>query len=174
MRSMYRAWLLGMSFSTLVVAAEPVKLESAFVPGDVEFVKKPGNSMVSGSAFLKLADGALKNCAGFNVELLPVAAYSRERILKTYGNDLHGQILMEQNPPKFTPDVPEYHELLIKSVCDAQGHFRFTEVPAGDYFIIAFIIWDDESGGDPRKTGGGVMKRIQVIPDNKLEVSLGN
>ena len=80
----------------------------------------------------------------------------------TYGNDQQGQILMEQNPPKFTPDVPEYHDMLIKGACDVRGEFNFSTVPAGDYFVIAFIIWDDASGRTPRKTGGGVMKRIQV------------
>ena len=72
----------------------------------MKFVKVPGTSTVTGKAFLKLADGTFKNCAGFNVELLPVAAYSHERIVRTYGNDEQGQIRMEQDPPKFTPDAP--------------------------------------------------------------------
>ena len=91
----------------------------------MKFVKQSGTSTVTGTAFIKLADGTYRGCAGFNVELLPVAAYSKERIVKSYGNDQQGQILMEQNPPKFTPDVPEYHDMLIKGACDARGEFRF-------------------------------------------------
>ena len=44
---------------------------------------------------------------------------------------------MEQNPPKFVPDEPEYHEMLIKGSCDQHGEFHFRNVPAGEYFVIA-------------------------------------
>jgi hypothetical protein len=167
-----RASILGLFFSAAAVAAEPVKLDSKFDIEAVRFVKQTGTSTVSGKAFIKLADGTVKDCAGFNIELLPVTAYSKERIVKTYGNDQHGQILMEQNPPKFTPDAPEYHDMLIKGACDLRGDFSFSNVPAGDYFVIALIIWDDVSGPTPRKTGGGVMKRIQVSPESRVEVLL--
>ncbi|MBC8025001.1 MAG: hypothetical protein H7Y89_03335 [Steroidobacteraceae bacterium] len=154
------------------VAGEPVKLDSKFDIEEVRFVKQTGTSTVSGKASLKLADGTFKDCAGFNIELLPVAAYSKERIVRTYGNDQHGQILMEQNPPKFTPDAPEYHDMLIKGACDLRGEFSFSNVPAGDYFVMAFIIWDDASGPTPRKTGGAVMKRIRVSAGSQIEVLL--
>lgn len=165
-------WLLMMA--ALASAAEPVKLQSAFSAEEIGFVKQAGDATVSGKAFLKLADGTYKSCAGFNIELLPVAAYSRERIGHTYGNTEQGQILLEQNPPKFAPDVPEYHDMLLKGVCDAQGEFRFGEVPAGDYFVMAFIIWDDTSGATPRKTGGAAMKRIRVAPGSQQAVLLKN
>ena len=167
-----RSLVLGLIFAASAVAGEPVKLDSKFNIDEVSFVKTPGSSTVAGKAFLKLADGTLKGCAGFNIELLPVGAYSLERITKTYGNDRQGQILLEQNPPKFTPDVPEYHDLLIKGACDPRGEFVFSAVPAGDYFVIAFIIWDDVSGPAPRKTGGGVMKRVHVPSETRVEVLL--
>jgi hypothetical protein len=148
-------------------------LHSVFNIDEVSFVKQPGTSTVTGTALLELADGTLKSCAGFNVELLPFAEYSKERIVRTYGNDQQGQILLEQNPPKFTPDVPEYHDMLIKGACDARGEFRFSNVPAGDYFVMAFIIWDDASGATPRKTGGAAMKRIHVPAKSQVEAHLG-
>jgi hypothetical protein len=167
-----RASILGSILAAAAVAAEPVKLDSKFDIDAVRFVKQTGTSTVSGKASLKLADGTVKSCAGFNIELLPVAAYSKERIVRTYGNDEHGQILMEQNPPKFTPDAPEYHDMLIKGACDLRGEFSFSNVPAGDYFVIALIIWDDASSPTPRKTGGGVMKRIRVSPESRVVVLL--
>jgi hypothetical protein len=154
-------------------AAGPVTLTAPFRVEEVSFVKQPGEATVSGTAALRLADGTSKSCAGFNVELLPVAAYSSERIARTYGNTREGQILLEQNPPRFTPDVKEYHELLLKSVCDAKGQFRFSQVPAGEYFIMAFIIWDDTSSATPRKTGGAVMKRIRVGANDNVGYEAG-
>jgi hypothetical protein len=172
MRLQTRASIVGLILATAAVAAEPVELENPFDIEAVRFVKQTGTATVSGKAFIKLADGTVKSCAGFNIELLPVTAYSKERIVKTYGNDRQGQILMEQNPPKFTPDAPEYHDMLIKGACDLRGEFSFSNVPAGDFFIIALIIWDDASSPTPRKTGGGVMKRIRVLPESRVEALL--
>ena len=62
--------------------------------------------------------------------------------------------------------------MLLKGACDQRGEFNFSNVPAGDYFVIALIIWDDTSGASPRKTGGGMMKRIQVAPDSQMKVLL--
>jgi hypothetical protein len=166
--------LSGWFCTAMTMAGEPVKLDSPFNIDDVKFVKQVGTSTVTGTAFLRLVDGTLKNCAGFTAELLPVAAYSKERIVRTYGNDQQGQILMEQDPPKFKPDVPEYHDMLIKGACDQRGEFTFSGVPAGDYFVVVFIIWDDASSTTPRKTGGGVMKRIHVAPESQVTVLLGN
>ncbi len=164
----------GLMCAATGVAGEPVKLDSVFNIDEVNFVKQRGNSTVTGTASIKLADGTIKNCAGFNVELLPIAAYSKERIVRTYGNDQQGQILLEQNPPKFTPDVPEYHDTLIKGACDERGEFRFSNVPAGDYFVMAFIIWEDASGATPRKLGGAAMKRIHVDAGSQVETHLNS
>ena len=168
-----RFLLAGLICSATSAASEPVKLDSVFNIDEVSFVKQPGRATVTGTASIKLGDGTIKNCAGFNVELLPIAEYSKERIVRTYGNDQQGQILLEQNPPKFTPDVPEYHDTLIKGACDERGEFRFSNVPAGDYFVMAFIIWEDASGATPRKTGGAAMKRIHVAAGSQVEAHLG-
>jgi hypothetical protein len=157
--------LLALAACHIAAAAEPVALTSTFSADEIAFVKQPGKSTVSGGAVLKLADGSTRNCAGFKVALLPVSAYSSERILKTYGNTREGQILLEQNPPKFTPDVKEYHEMLLEAVCDERGVFRFENVPAGEYFIMAFIIWDGK--------GGAVMMRTRVDKEDYLHYEMG-
>jgi hypothetical protein len=161
------AWLVA-----LAAAVTTIQLDSTFNVDDVKWVREPGNGVVSGKAFLTLRDGTLKDCAGFNVELLPVATYSSERIFRTYGNIRGGQILLEDNPPKFTPDAPGYHEYLLKGACNAQGEFRFEKVPAGDYFVMVFVIWDLPGLSSPVKTGGAVMKRIHVNPRAQLVVAL--
>lgn len=165
--------LAGFAACAAVDSAEPLTVESAFNLEDLEFVREPGQASVTGRAVLALPGGVLKNCAGFNVEMLPVTAYSSERILKTYGNVQRGQILLEQNPPKFVPDVKEYHELLLKDSCDAQGVFHFEKVPAGDYFVMAFLIWEEKSGDSVRKTGGAVMHRLKVGAQDRVAVDMG-
>jgi hypothetical protein len=167
------ALLAGLLACSAAPCAEPVKVDSAFDAQELRFVLEPGEASVSGRAVLELADRSLKDCAGFNVELLPVTAYSSERILKTYGNVQRGQILLEQNPPKFVPDFKEYHELLLKSACDAQGVFRFENVPAGDYFVMAFLIWEEKAGGTVRKTGGALMQRLSVAATDRVSIEMG-
>jgi hypothetical protein len=160
------AWLF------LLAAVTTIQLDSTFNVDDVRWVREVGNSSVSGKAFLKLRDGSEKDCAGFNVELLPVATYSSERIFRTYGNNRAGQVLLEDNPPQFTPDAPGYHEYVLKGTCDAAGEFRFDKVPAGDYFVMVFIIWELSGLNPPVRTGGALMKRIHVNPRANLQVEL--
>jgi hypothetical protein len=69
--------------------------------------------------------------------------------------------------------VPEYHDTLIKGACDERGEFRFSNVPAGDYFVMVFIIWEVASDAKPRKAGGAAMKRIHVAAGSQVEAHLG-
>ena len=154
------------------LASNVVDLKTPFSVDEVSWVKEKGNSTVSGSAYITLEDGKEKGCARFNIELLPVGGYSNERIYKIYGNNIAGQILLSQNPPKFNPDVKEYHELLIATNCDDDHKFRFNNVPKGDYYLIAFIMWDEEKDGTTKKLGGAVMKKIHVKDSEVIESQL--
>jgi hypothetical protein len=167
-------WLLAFILViNSVHSSERIALKSQFDPNEISWVKSPGNSVVSGKAFLRLKDGTIKTCAGFAVELLPSAEYSNERIFLTYGNNQQGQVLLEDNPPKFTPDAREYHELLLKSQCNAEGEFHFKQVPAGDYYVMVFIIWDESSEIGTKKAGGAVMKKIRVASNSRMTVQMG-
>src|SRR5688572_17514936 len=103
------------------------------------------------------------NCLAGRPGAAPVSLSS---IFKTYGNNQQGQILLEQNPPRFTPDVKEYHEMLLKGSCVARGKFNFENVAAGDYYVMAFIIWKTGPANGASSTGGAVMKRIRVEPNS--------
>lgn len=153
-------------------ADDPIRLDSGFDAAQVRWALEPGDAEVSGTAAIRLEDGTTRNCAGFNVELLPVAEYSNERIRRTYGNNESGQILLSQKPPRFTPDAPGYHEMLLKSSCDASGNFRFSNVPAGDYYVMVFIIWEAPPSGATSKAGGAVMRRIRVAPGSTHTVTI--
>ena len=164
--------VLALAMTAPAIADKLVQLDSTFSVNDVSWIREPGSSTVLGTASLKLRDGTPKTCAGANVELLPVATYSSERIFRTYGNNRAGQVLLEDSPPTFTPDAPGYHEYVIKGVCNALGVFKFDKVPAGDYFVMVFIVWDAPGANPPAKTGGVVMKRIHVNPRATMNVEM--
>ncbi|MDO3387507.1 hypothetical protein QWI17_16820 [Gilvimarinus sp. SDUM040013] len=153
-----------------VYAQEPLALESRFNADEVSWVQEPGTATLHGSAYLKLADGSYLGCGDFHVELLPSAAYADERIYLTYGNNSEGQILMAENPPKFIPDAEQYHELNLSAECDDKHRFVFHDVPAGKYYLIAFIIWPEGEA----LAGGGVMQKVSIaegqIQSTKLKL----
>lgn len=155
-------------FSVCSQAADPVQVKSPFNANEIKWIQSTGNSSISGSAFLQLNEKEQKGCAGFGVELLPVAGYSNERILNIYGNNSQGQVLLKDNPPKFTPDPPEYHDLVRKSKCDEKNQFSFKGLPAGEYYVIFFIIWKDETGKDD---GGAVMRRVSLKAGDNVVVN---
>lgn len=163
---------MAISIPTYSFASEVVNLKNKFNADEIGWVMEKGTSRVFGTAFLTLEDGKKKGCANFHVELLPVAGYSSERIFNNYGNNTAGQILLSQNPPKFNPDVKEYHEMLLSTNCDSENKFRFNDVPKGDYYLIAFIMWGVEKDGATKKLGGAVMNKIQVNEGVTIEVNL--
>ena len=158
--------------SPLVFSLEPIQLENTFNIDDVKWVKTVGNSSIHGKAFLNLKNNETKGCAGFGVELLPVAKYSSERILNIYGNNDQGKIIIEGTIPTFTPDPKEYHDMVIKTKCNSNNEFTFNNISAGEYYVIGFIIWDKNENGTAVKTGGAVMKKIKVAPKENIEALL--
>jgi hypothetical protein len=158
--------------SPFAFSQEPIQLENTFNLDDVKWVKTAGNSSIHGNAFIKLNNNESKGCAGFGVELLPVAKYSNERIFKIYGNNDHGKILIEDNIPKFTPDAKGYHDMVIKTKCNSNNEFSFNNISAGEYYVIGFIIWDKNENGKTVKTGGAVMKKVKVAPKENIEALL--
>lgn len=156
--------------SSITMANEPIALKNNFTIEEVQWVKNAGNSTVEGRAYIKLLNGEYKGCEGFHLELLPVGRYATERILKTYNSTSSGQILLSDKPPKFIPDVKEYHEYVLKTQCGVGDTFKFTHVPSGEYYLIAFIIWGEVAN----QQGGGVMQRISLEKNQNLQVSLGS
>lgn len=151
------------------LAADPVKIKSPFNADEIKWIQTNGNSSISGTAFLKLNEKEQKGCAGFSVELLPVSKYSNERIVNIYGNNSKGQVLMKDNPPKFTPDPVEYHELVRKSKCDEKNQFSFKDLPVGEYYVIFFIIWKNETGEDD---GGALMRRVSLKENENVTIEI--
>lgn len=59
-----------------------------------------------------------------------------------------------------------------KSKRDSSNKFEFKDVPQGDFYILAFIIGNEDKGGASNTLGGAVMKKISVKPNEKIEVNL--
>lgn len=152
-------------------ASEPVTLQSHFDPGEVAWFSARGTNTLSGTAFLRNYRGNAKSCAGLAVTLMPVSAYARERMGHLYGagdegfNPLTGGI-----PADFANDDGRYMAAAKSTRCDAHGRFAFSELPDGDYYVIATVTWRDREYG--LEQGGYLMRRVQVSTGETKEVLL--
>jgi len=77
------------------------------------------------------------------------------------------KMYVEDGIPKFTPDPKGYHDTK-KTMCNEKGEFEFNNLPLGEYYIIAFMLWD--------KTGGGIMHRVTLSEnyDNSQIIEMVN
>jgi len=62
--------------------------------------------------------------------------------------------------------------MLLSSRCDPRDRFEFKNVPAGDFYVMAFIIWKQGAGPPAKKAGGAVMTRIKVAANSENQVLL--
>lgn len=109
---------------------KPIKIKSEFKDKDVQCFKVDGNSSIEGIAKFKSKDEGIRYGKEFRIELNP-----------------------------FTPDPEGCHETR-KTMCNDKGEFEFKNLPEGNYYVIAFILWD--------KTGEGIMQDIQ-LSDNEIK-----
>ncbi|WP_353120184.1 hypothetical protein [Nitratidesulfovibrio sp.] len=117
-----------------------------------------GPNTIKGSALWRQQGGGVVTCAGNPVALVPKTAYSSERFIAIYGNDMAGTSAIG-NKLLFSPENLEYQQHMLKTQCDAQGYFTFENVANGDFFVMTSVVW---SAGTHNPQGGAIMKTVSV------------
>ncbi|WP_457755432.1 hypothetical protein [Thermovibrio ammonificans] len=168
------ACLIGINLTSCATAQREVTvhLHSSFNPKEVAWFKKKGNNTLTGQAFLRTMGGQVITCAGQDVYLIPVSKYSSERIKAIYGNTTKAfvDILSYRNKNiKFIPDSKEYFKFIKKTICDANGRFKFTNLPDGEYFLFTQVVWTVPVLGPQ---GGVLMQKVRLSGGEKREVIL--
>ncbi|PKM01843.1 MAG: hypothetical protein CVV14_01355 [Gammaproteobacteria bacterium HGW-Gammaproteobacteria-4] len=72
---------------------------------------------------------------------------------------------------QFSPDDPAYQQTRKTAVCDAQGNFNFTDLPAGKYFLIAAVMWTIP-GQEYMPQGGALLKSVALANGKSERVIL--
>ncbi|WP_299241676.1 hypothetical protein [uncultured Aquimarina sp.] len=137
-----------------------ITIQNEFNEDDVSWFRNTGASTIKGIAKFKSKSGDIRFGKDFRIELNPYSAYTKERLNHIYKNDDSGYVYIENGIPKFIPDPEGYHKTR-KIMCNEKGEFEFNDLPAGDYYVIAFMLWDE--------TGGGIMQHIK-LSDNETKV----
>ena len=134
-------------------------ITSKYNPDDAAYIHEDGNAVIEGQAFLRTTIGEVRTCAGTVVNLIAVTEYSKERIWSLFGNIDKGRNYINQ-----VTDAPaQYWQDILKTVCDAEGDFRFTGIPPGEYFVTTAVLWQvPRSAYVSTNEGAALMERIQV------------
>jgi len=151
------------------VPATEVPISATFAKSDVAWFGGTGTGKIEGSAFLRTKGGAVKTCAGYDVQILPYSSYAAERMNFIYGSQTSGHLIGPRRAWKFIPDEPDFYKSLKKTVCNADGDFEFEDLPAGDYYIIAKVTWDI---GKVFDEGGTLMKKVSIASGDTQKVTL--
>jgi hypothetical protein len=154
--------LVGCSVQQVQKKNTVITIQKPFDDKAVSWFKNKGTGRIKGTAKFKSKNGELHFGEIFGIELMPACRYTKERLKAIYTHKNSGFIYLEDGVPKFTPDPEGYHATK-KTSCNKEGLFEFDNLPAGEYYVIAFMIWEKQNV----KTGGGIMQRI-VLSDTEL------
>ena len=116
-----------------------------------------GTAEVHGQAFLKTRGGDVKLAAGNEIRLTPATSYSRQWYVEKY-----------LGRRKIEPHDPRLDEFIRTTIADADGRFKFTQVPAGEHFLLTHIFWHISSSSWPE--GGLVCTEISVPYGERVDV----
>ena len=128
---------------------QPIVLQGSAVADEYAPYMKPGSSAINGQSFLTTRGGDVKLGAGRVVTLDPATTYAAEWFKRT-----GGEIRMFDLIP---PDSL-FAQARRTTVVDAQGKFRFANLPAGQYIVRSTVTWENGVS-----TQGGVVAEIVTL-----------
>jgi hypothetical protein len=133
-------------------------LSTSFSAADFVWSAQSGVSAIDGRV-------AGYDCAG-SIGLTPETPYTRHRFLNLYGSlDRAALPASEVRARSVGEASADYRGYVRDTTCDAQGRFRFQDLPQGGWFIIAPV----------RQASGDVMvlmRRVQTGPRGAVSVTL--
>ena len=146
-------------------------VKSSFDIKAASYVNQKGNSLIEGQAFLNQKGGGVVTCAGKNVSLIPVTEFASERMMILYKNIERGYLnYTAATMIKISPEAPpEYYSTGRQARCDAQGNFKFKNLPAGkEFYITTTVMWEV----DYIPEGGYLMLKVKTKANEIIEVIL--
>ena len=132
----------------------PISIRTLASKTDYEPYLTKGSATLTGQAFLTTVGGDVKKGAGRMVTLDPATPYSNEWYA-SYGTNLS----------RFaeTPSAPEFASARRTTVADADGRFKFADLPAGSYIVRSTVTWDTGRYQYVSDTQGGVVSGVVTI-----------
>jgi hypothetical protein len=120
-----------------------------------------GDASISGQAFLTTRGGSVIKGAGKTVTLDPATST---------GNEWWGKAGIIYVHRALTPPSAAFQNARRTTTADADGRFKFSNIPAGKYYVRTEVTW--EIGGDNPTQGGIVGQALEVKSNQNKEVIL--
>lgn len=152
--------MLVISACAQVHNAQPSAAFPPFPTDEYSRLVRTGDATLTGQAFLKSKEGGVIVGAGSEIILIPATSYSRV---------FYEAYLRNQSTAPADSRVKQY---TLKTQADANGTFRFTNVPAGRYYLAGIVTWEDPTQFDRTPQGGTIMKEVQVAAGSNQTVML--
>lgn len=127
-----------------------------------EWLDSEAKGRIEGSAFRRTRGGEVRTCAGGEIYAVPVSDYASERMNFIYGNLSGGAARNDIG----IPPTEKYKKDWFTAFCDVSGNFVFENVPVGEYFLVASIVWEYQGRYLMLPTGGPVMRVVSVTENN--------
>lgn len=162
---------IGLTVVLTGCATQQINLTTTFNEEEAIALLKEGKNTIKGSALMRQNNGGTVTCAGNNVHLVPGTAYASERMQALYRNTSRGYLPVrtKQTQSPFANNDPNYTKHVRKTVCDAQGYFKFDKLADGDFFVTTTISW---RANPYFMEGGALMQKVSVKGAEVKEVTL--
>src|SRR5437868_6109144 len=142
------------------VAASAANTTVAFRPADFAWSQVAGKGGIEGQLTYGQS-GQPFSCAASAVVLTPETPWVKRRMLILYNSD-QGSILPAADVRARTPpgSSQDYSGYVRRTTCDASGHFSFSGLPDGSWFVIT--VAKPAAAGGPPGRDVAIMRRVTL------------
>lgn len=141
------------------VLSDASRMHNSYAAANFVAYQGDGPANLHGQAFLKTVGGDVKTCAGEDVGLLPATPYVDEVLDKAAAG-----VLVDLDPG--------VRALLHKTICDAQGNFSLSHLPAQRWYILTKVTWSVPHIEQPGERPGlisALLFHVPFPPDRDLQ-----
>ena len=118
---------------------------------------KTGSGAIAGQAFLAQRNGGVVKGAGRVVTLDPATSIGNDWWSKAGRLWVHRALV---------PPSPGFAKVRRTTIADADGKFKFQELPAGAYYVRTEVTWEI---GNYNPTQGGLVGQLVEVWDGQLK-----
>jgi hypothetical protein len=156
-----------------------------FSAAEAAWAKAPGPNRLTGAAATRTQNGDAKTCAGLDVALIPQTPYTRAVFHQVFfERAVPDAAAIESVPigdwralsaPVLAATDPAQRDLDRHTRCDGAGNFEFDDLPDGDWFVVAAVIWIAPKPYSPGRTieeGEMMLARVRTVAGHTARVVL--